>query len=1132
MSHTQDNGGSRTIFDQTMDDLAAAIRTANARGENLFDCPSHRIIIPSRINRTFIDLALARRGLAVTGVGYDTLDWSVLRLAKALDAENIEDNLTRRDVFAHLLMLLRPDRIDRLFEGVDGAGEAKQLLKAYMTGDEQGSARYSLAHVLSGIFVRYAEEAPGLLSQWQESSFHSDNPIEVIEACLYRQLLELGTLPAALTFGKELPAEVAGSEDPVPDTHILGYGYIPSTVLGQLNALGQKASITLYHEALPELHEDTSRPDDDCALLQGWNKVIAGEKANTEEYMSGAKHLHIVSVSDGRFGDESDPKQVISRSFGVTDGDIRGKVRVIPCPGPEREAEAVWTCVCNDLKAKDKDGHHLYSPEDICVLVCDPNKYYPHMERVFGRKEKTEVKPDENTCEKTDEKTKAKTLSVPFNLTCVRPGPGSSYLEGVKALFDLMGSRMERFRIEKLFTNPCFLNRQGLEYGDVTDWLGRMEANGVWEFFDAAHKGDDGDLLHTWKHSGRRYRLAKATRESRDGLTPPEDILHTGRDAALLSLAEPLWQELCALAALDREDRSAMRDENKIREAIDRVFEGVLTLLEHWLAPDKKEAGMARYVADRLNKFRTQCIQRNYVPYLRDLRYFLEITAEPMQFEHGQPFIGGVMTGHIKNITFPDFRILYLMGFNEDNFPGTEVPSSLDLTGGKREIVTQTDLNRFAFLRAVLWAADKVYITYDCKDRVKNAERFPSSCVTDLEKLLGISEEQPLSLFARTDLVKYGKDAPEREWTVPYHGEDLEEARALSGVVAKKPGVNTDTYSSAINDTAGLTTGLIREFLLDPGDFYLRRLLGLGDFDRDPDHSDFIPPATPSKAKWQYQRPAYLAYATAGGDKDEAAGSYDSEFRQQGKAPEGPLADIEKALLREDKAFEQIAKYGGSAQKAPLKPELFSEQTGKTYTVTGETHVFESEDMIRVFIPKKIEELRNRIEAYVAGAVYLLSRDDSLPFLPVHICGADKEYALCETCEQTDQIKRWLTGVCDAVTELDSFYSAPAEIIIVKEVKAKTDELPEHLRNKYYGIFPTLEKPDEDKELDRKVNELTALFEEKCRADLNKDKNPDHYWHYLLKEHPDRLVIPGAEELKAAAERLRPISELKEYKSK
>ncbi|MBO4549032.1 MAG: exodeoxyribonuclease V subunit gamma, partial [Abditibacteriota bacterium] len=808
---------------------------------------------------------------------------------------------------------------------------------------------------------------------------------------------------------------------------------------------------------------------------------------------------------------EKDPKTVIRKSFGAADGNIEDKIRIIPCPGPEREAEAVWSCVCHDLSRKDGEGHHLYSPEDILVLVCDPAKYYPHMERVFGRRETNG----------------GKTVSVPFNLTCVRPGPVSSYLDGVAALFDLMGSRMERFRMEKLFTNPCFLSRRGLEYGEVEDWLKRIEDCGVWEGFEAEPGADP---LHTWKHAGRRFRLAEASGESWGGMTPP-DGRPGKKDDALLALAELLREELCRLAALDAKDRKDM-DANDAKETADRVFDGVLTLLEGWLTPDKKEAGMAGYVADRLNKFRKQCETRNYVPYIRDLRYFLEITAEPMQFEHGQPFTGGVMTGHIKNITFPACKALYLLGFNEDNFPGRDDASSLDLTGEGR--VTQTDLNRFAFLRAVLWATDKVYITYDCKDRVKNTERFPSSCVRDLEELLDIKEEETLSLFARTDVNK-GK-----EWTAPCHGEDLEEARALNVKKTQNTENNDEDSQQGSGGQTGnnvsgeegpqgaaeLTINRIRDFLLDPGDYYLSYVLGIADFDRDRRSRDFIPPATDAKDKWRYERPAYLACAK---DKQAAAGdSYDSEYRQQGRAPEGPLADIERTLLEQDKAFDRIRNYEGSAEKVPLR--LTTEQSGMEVTVTGEAHIFESEEEVRVFVPKKIGELRHRIEAWVTGAVYLLSRD---PGKPVRICGTDKEYLLvCGAEDQKVDIKSRLAGVCGALTGLTSFYSAPAELVsdLAKDIAEANAPAPEENDAKTGdGSANDTEKTADKKQIvSERLRELIAAD----MAKIKKGYQPTHYWHTLLKEHPDRLVLPGWEELSAAAERLRPILELKEQKNK
>ena len=134
---------------EALDRLAENIKEAS-QGKSVFEAPEHRIIIPSLVNRYFVDIQLAKRETVLTRINYDTLKWSVLRLARDLSAEDIEKNLTERDIFAHLLMLLSPEGLDYCFR--DAPGEYKRYLAGYLQedGEEKADARrYTLAAKLA-----------------------------------------------------------------------------------------------------------------------------------------------------------------------------------------------------------------------------------------------------------------------------------------------------------------------------------------------------------------------------------------------------------------------------------------------------------------------------------------------------------------------------------------------------------------------------------------------------------------------------------------------------------------------------------------------------------------------------------------------------------------------------------------------------------------------------------------------------------------------------------------------------------------------------------------------------------------------------------------------------------------------
>ncbi|MBP5273728.1 MAG: exodeoxyribonuclease V subunit gamma, partial [Abditibacteriota bacterium] len=855
---------------EALDRLAENIKEAS-QGKSVFEAPEHRIIIPSLVNRYFVDIQLAKRETVLTRINYDTLKWSVLRLARDLSAEDIEKNLTERDIFAHLLMLLSPEGLDYCFR--DAPGEYKRYLAGYLQEDGEEKAdsrRDTLAAKLASLFIRYKEEAPDIIDKWdqriKENGGGYEGEAEGAEYFLYKSLLEAGTLKDGFLLEK---ADIPDGSGIV--AHVLGYDYIPASTLSGLKKLAENGmKVNIYYEKPKRFNEENT------ALLKAWNKI-------------NGKAAYNLKKEDGAGKDK--PTEDLPKDKTIS---------FIPCAGPEREAEAVWNSVCSNLKKDIK-----IRPEDICVLICDPEKYYPEMERVFLRKEP--LAAEQNTEQK-------KTRCVPFNLACVRPTPGSNYLEGIKALFRLLDSNMERFRIEALFTNPCFLNCFGLEYTEVLKWL-ETEC-GAWGYFDDTEEDPAPDGYHTWKSAARRMRLAGASREEWENVIPDAPSF-TDTGNRLPALTEMLYRDIARLKKLDKENREPENknrlfkkeeETDKKNELCQNVFDEVSAFIKRWLRPGKEEKGMAGFTDSRLDSFRYQCETRNYVPLTRDIRCFLESTMDPMQFEHGKPFEKGVMTGHIGNIKMPAFKILYLMGFNEDVFPSKDTAPSIDLTAEREDAVTKKDLDRYAFLKAAL-SAERVYITWDCKDRLKGTDKYPSSCVTELmdltlskEEIKKIKdqikdEEKKPALFGRT-VINTDEGSTEDDWTLTYHQGDVLERLAEEDYKkygAEKP--ETTQNLTKNEDKREFTVKQISKFLLNPAEYYLEYVLGISDFEPADKNRRFAPPATDKKNKWRYEREAVTSSLLQRKDWAEAAGDAYDVYRKLGMAPEKAAAELEKELL-------------------------------------------------------------------------------------------------------------------------------------------------------------------------------------------------------------------------------------------
>ena len=84
------------------------------------------------------------------------------------------------------------------------------------------------------------------------------------------------------------------------------------------------------------------------------------------------------------------------------------------------------------------------------------------------------------------------------------------------------------------------------------------------------------------------------------------------------------------------------------------------------------------------------------------------------------------------------FRIVYILGLGEANFPGSNVLSGLDLRGLKSlpGDIRPAEFNRYLFLETLQAVRDKVYLLYNCLDIQKDQILHPAVPLQQLKRYL------------------------------------------------------------------------------------------------------------------------------------------------------------------------------------------------------------------------------------------------------------------------------------------------------------------------------------------------------------------------------------------------------------
>ncbi len=120
-------------------------------------------------------------------------------------------------------------------------------------------------------------------------------------------------------------------------------------------------------------------------------------------------------------------------------------------------------------------------------------------------------------------------------------------------------------------------------------------------------------------------------------------------------------------------------------------------------------------------------------------RQFLESNMGQLARTIGQYLTGGVTISELQPMRPIPFRIIYIMGLGEGNFPGQASRSGLDLRTLALDArdVGRPETNRYLFLETLLSAKSRLYLSYVCRDLQRDQELYPGSVLNQLLRYLG-----------------------------------------------------------------------------------------------------------------------------------------------------------------------------------------------------------------------------------------------------------------------------------------------------------------------------------------------------------------------------------------------------------
>jgi exodeoxyribonuclease V gamma subunit len=652
-------------------------------------------------------------------------------------------------------------------------------IRGYLDGDEDGRRLLQLSERIANSLDHYVIYRPEMMLAWEAGQDAAPgrpaDPESRWQARLWRELVALhgpdhlagrmGALHEALSDGR---ADVSNMPERIA---LFGISTLPPLYVSGLVALSRHIEVNLFilspsrefwgeirsaRESLRKLRgagADADAVEEALHLEEGnpllaslgrvgrdFQQILEGAADYVEsdrdlyrdplpDPSGSARVLHTLQSDilalQTRGADGAGPEPAVL----AADDD---SLSVHSCHGPMREAE-----VLRDQLLDLFERHPELEPRDVIVMTPDMERYAPYVEAVFGGSGQTAA-------------------TIPFRIADRSARASYEVVDAFLRLLAVLSGRLRASEVLDLLCTPCIRERFGIGADDepvLHDWV--MAAGIRWGE-DAAHRVSESQPetdANTWRQGLDRLLLGHAFASDPPrlfaGVLPCDGVASGG--------AELLGQlvEFCeALFSLRRRLGGAHALESwppLLAELQERML--VRTGDTHHQHQQIREAVESTFVAAGRAGYRGR----------PDLASIRELLSERLA---GAPPPGGFLSGGVSFCemvpmrTIP-FRVVCLMGMNDEAFPRIRTPLGFDLIArrpmpGDR---TSRDDDRYLFLEALLSARDHVIVTYEGQDVRVGDTRPPSVVVGELLDAVGQSFRPPGD--ARAECEVHAKD-PQR----------------------------------------------------------------------------------------------------------------------------------------------------------------------------------------------------------------------------------------------------------------------------------------------------------------------------------------------------------------------------------
>ncbi|RLB85543.1 MAG: hypothetical protein DRH24_01790 [Deltaproteobacteria bacterium] len=741
-------------LDQLADKFSNIVDDENCCKANILDAPV--VIVPNANLAKWLQLFLAKNNSIFMNIDFQYLEAGLWEMIRDLDSSENKPELLNNDLIKILLLYA--------LQNLESNAPDFSIVTQYLMGEEghknpdYATRLWQLSEKLAHLFQEYEFHRMGMIQKWLDKPFIQEN----MELCQQKLYLQLKTLRNELESrtGKQLLSMMEYADKVLskvkPDTgksvdakfiHFFGLSQISAFHLKLISTLQAYYTIFIYSlNPSKEFWEDiktarekrwvqrknvktlaiqTEEKDqgelfqkDDNALLAAWGKPGRESVRLLCELTNYNFTACFTAQKPGTGILQKIQNHILTLSSKAHERERMGQDRslqIVACPSVYREVETVYNSILFNL-----EQNNDLQLTDIAILVPDISAYKPVFDSVFNRNPKC----------------------LAYNLVDSHAEIESLYGKAILGILTLATGRFSRSEVFDLIMNPCFASRWKISQDEVQTWINWTESLNVFHTFDREAKiakGYPASGIYTWKQGLQRLRLSRilaapntlntASLEHFQELIPFNDIKTGDVD---------LVEKFCMVIETLHHAVNTLQVKQATGEQWKQIFFNVCDQLIKIPEDFKGEFVVQQTLIQAFDNLKLyDQLQDDFPQSTLDvdlIKEFIRANLSSISGGHGDYLTGGITISELQPMRPIPFRIVYILGMEEGNFPGRSELSSLDLRLLKRRIgdISIPERNCYLFLEMLLSVRDKMYISYVSRDLQKDRLQQPCSVVNQL----------------------------------------------------------------------------------------------------------------------------------------------------------------------------------------------------------------------------------------------------------------------------------------------------------------------------------------------------------------------------------------------------------------